>query len=143
MKTVRFETAEAVISFSLEDVTAALKGIMTEDGDNELMDFLTVQQGDVVEIPQDKKSFVFLTLDLLASNKGIVFCKACGREYQARELISFSLGAGENPLKMKVGCRDGLLKRILGRQKWLSLFGGREYRCPQGHKLIELVTWRT
>jgi hypothetical protein len=143
MKTVRFATTDAVFSFSLEDVTVALKGIVTGDEANELMDFLTVQQGDVIEIPPENRSFLYLTLNLLASNKRTVFCKACRREYQAHELTSFPVGAGENPLKVQVGYSESLLKRILGRQKRVPLFGGKGYGCPEGHELIGLVTWRT
>ena len=108
MKTVKFETPEAVFSFSLEDVVTVLKCSASEDEATELMGFLTAQSQDVVEIPQEKNSFLFAALDLLASNKGNVFCKACGREYQAKELVSFPVGAGENPLKVKVGYRESL-----------------------------------
>jgi hypothetical protein len=143
MKTVRFETPDAVFQFTLEDVVTVLKSRASEDEARELMDFLELQRGDVIEIPQEKKSFLFAVLDLLASNKGNVFCKACGREYQANELISFPVGAGESPLNVKVGYRESLLKRMFGRQKRMPLFGGKGYRCPEGHELIGLVTWRT
>jgi hypothetical protein len=143
MKTVRLETAEGIFSFSLQDVAAALKGIMTQDEATELLDLLVIQQGDVIQVPQEKKAFPFAVLHLLASNKGRVFCKSCRREYQDSELVSFPVGAGENPLRVKVGCSESLLKRILGRQKRVPLFGGKGYRCPEGHELIRLVTWRT
>jgi hypothetical protein len=143
MKTVGFETAEAVFSFSLEDVTAVLKGIVTGDEATEVMDFLADQPGDVIQIPPENRSFLYLALDFLASNKGSVFCKICGREYKASELTSFPVGAGDNPLKVKVGYRESLLKRMFGRQKRMPLFGGKGYRCPEGHEVIGLVTWRT
>jgi|WetSurSiteA1Bulk_404760.scaffolds.fasta_scaffold12959_3 hypothetical protein len=143
MKTVRFETADAVFLFTLEDVIAVLKGRASEDEAAQLIDFLAGQIGDVIDIREEKKSFLYTALDLLASNKGNVFCKACGREYQASELISFPVGAGENPLNVKVGYRESLLKRILGRQKRVPLIGGKGYRCPEGHELIAVVTWRT
>jgi hypothetical protein len=143
MKTVRFETADAVFQFTLEDVVEMLKGHASEDEATELLDFLPIQRGDIVEIPQGKKSFLYAVLDLLTSNKGTVFCKICGREYQANELIAFSVGAGENPLKVKVGYRERLLKRLFGRQRRVPLLGGVGYRCPQGHEVISLVTWRT
>jgi hypothetical protein len=143
MRTVRFEMTDAVLQFTLEDVVTVLKSRDPEDESRKLINFVAVQQGDVVEILQEKKSFLLAVLDLLASNKGSVFCKVCGREYQAHELTSFPVGAGENPLKVKVGYRDGLLKRILGREKRMPLFGGKGYRCPEGHELIAVVTWRT
>ncbi len=114
MKTVRFETTDSVFSFSMEDFSAALKGIATEDAATELLDFVAIQPGDVIQIPQEKRSFLFAILHLLASNKGTAFSKACGREYQAHELASFPVGAGENPLKVQVRYREGLLKRSFG-----------------------------
>jgi hypothetical protein len=143
MKTVRVETTDAVFQFALEDVVTALKRHSSEDESTELMSFLATQSKDVIEIPQEKNSFLYSALALLASNKGSVFCKACGRDYRASELKSFSVGAGENPLKVMVGYQESLLKRIFGREKRVPLFGGRRYRCPEGHELIALVTWRT
>jgi hypothetical protein len=143
MKIVKYETVDAVFQFALDDVILVLKGHVSDDETKELINFLTIQQGDVVEIPQEKKSFLYLVLDLLASNKGRVLCKACGKEYQASEVVFFPLGAGENPLKVKVGHPDSLLKRLFGRQKRMPLFGGKGYRCPEGHEVIGVVTWRT
>jgi hypothetical protein len=62
-------------------VLEALKNHASEYESTELMRFLTVQRGDIVEIPEEKNSFLYLILDLLASTQGTVFCKACGREY--------------------------------------------------------------
>jgi hypothetical protein len=112
MKIVRFKTPEAVFSFSLEDVVTGLNTRAFGDESTDLMDFLELQQGDVIQIPPENRSFLYTALDLLASDKGTVFCKPCKREYQASELVSFSLGAGENPLKVTVGYRESLLKRI-------------------------------
>jgi hypothetical protein len=64
-------------------------------------------------------------------------------EYQVSGLVPFDVGGGENPLKVQVGYRKGLLKRILGQEKRVPLFGGKGCRCPGGHELIGLVTWRT
>jgi hypothetical protein len=143
MKIVIFETTEAVFSFSLTDVTAVLKSHASENEALETMDFLKVQNSAVVEIPQEKKPFLFAVLALLASNKGSVFCKICEREYQASEVISFPVGAGENLLKVKVGYGHSLFNRILGRRKRMPLLGGKCYRCPKGHEVIGMVTWRT
>jgi hypothetical protein len=143
MRTVRFETPEAVFQFTFEDVVTVLHNRASGDEATELMDFLAVQPGDVIEIAQEKKSFLYAALALLSSNKGHVYCKTCAREYQTSELKSFQVGAGENPLKVKVGYRESLLKRILVRQKRMPLLGGKGYRCPKGHELVGLVTWRT
>jgi hypothetical protein len=141
--TIRFETTQAVFSFSLEDAVTVLNSFTSDDDARELIDFLTLQGDEAIEIPQEKKPFLFAVLDLLASNKGSVFCKACGREYQASELESFPIGAGENPLKVKLRYRESLLKRIFGRHKRMPLLEGKGYRCPEGHELVGLVMWRT
>jgi hypothetical protein len=143
MRTVRFETAEAIFQFPVDDLIEVLKSHDSEDEATELMDFLKVQNSDVVDMPQDKKPFLYSILDLLASNKGSVFCKTCGRDYQASDLVSFPVGAGENPLKVKVGYRESPLKRLFGRQNRLPLFGGKGYRCPKRDEAIGVVTWRT
>jgi hypothetical protein len=143
MKIVNYETTDAVFQFALQDVVTALKSHASDDEATELMDFLAAQRGDIVEIPQEKRSFLYAVLALLVSNKGSVFCKVCRREYQASELISFPMGAGENPLKVRMGHGESLFKRVFGRRKRVPLFGGRGYRCPEGHEVIGLVTWRT
>ena len=143
MKTVRFETPDALFSFIFEAVIEVLERHSTYDDAKELMDFLNLQNGDVVEMPQEKKPFHYAILDLLASNKGNVFCKACNKTYQANDLISFPVGARENPLEPNVGSQESLLKRIFGKTKRLPLFGGKDYKCPGGHELIGLVTWST
>jgi hypothetical protein len=143
MKTVRFETSDAVFQFTFEDVVKVLRSHASEDDAAELMDFLSAQNQDVIEIPQGRKSFQYTILDLLTSKESNVFCKACGREYHANELPSFPVGAGENPLKVKVWYQKSPLKRILTRRKRMPLFGGKGYRCPEGHELIAVVTWRT
>jgi hypothetical protein len=134
MKTVRFETSDAIFQFTYEAVVEVLHNRASKDEATELIKSLTAQSQDVIEIPQEKKSFLYLILVLLASNKGSVLCKTCGREYQASELASFPVGAGESPLKVKVGYPGSLLKRILGRGKRMPLFGGKGYRCSRGHE---------
>jgi hypothetical protein len=59
------------------------------------------------------------------------------------EIDKALVGAGENPLKVKVGYRESLLKRILGRRKRMPLLGGKGYRCQRGHEMIAVVMWRT
>jgi hypothetical protein len=72
MKTVRFETADAVFSFSPEDVLEVLKSHASEYEATELMDFLAAQCKGVIDIPQEKKSFLYTALDLLVSAR-VVF----------------------------------------------------------------------
>jgi len=74
--------------------------------------------------------------------KGVVYCKACKRYYQAKELKRVVVGHGESPFSVDVRGR-GWLRKLFGKKQRLPLFGGRGYQCPEGHELIGLVTWRT
>jgi hypothetical protein len=143
MRTLKFETTDAVFQFALEDFVMGLKSRVAWHESNELIEFQIAHSQDVVEISQEKKSLLFVALDLLASDEGSLFCKICGKEHQASERVSFPVGAGENPLKTKVGHPGGMLRRLLRRQRRLPLFGGKGYQCPDGHELISVITWRT
>jgi hypothetical protein len=143
MRAARFGTTDAVFQFALEDFVMGLKSRVAWHESNELIEFQIAHSQDVVEISQEKKSLLFVALDLLASDEGSLFCKVCGKEHQASELVSFPVGAGENPLTAKVGYWEIVLKRIFGRPGRMPLFGGKGYQWPEGHELISLVTWRT
>jgi hypothetical protein len=96
------------------------------------MDFLNVQREDVIEIPQENRWFLYLALDLLALNKGNVFCKTCAREYQANELASFPVGARESSLKVKVGYRESLQRGFLDDKNGCILLGARGIDVRRG-----------
>jgi hypothetical protein len=86
--------------------------------------------------------FAYLALDLTVQGKGVVYCRACKRYYEAKDLKRVVVGHGENPFSVDVK-RSGWLKRLFGKKRRLPAFGGKGYRCPKGHEMIGLVTWKT
>jgi hypothetical protein len=142
MRKISYESEEGIFNFHQEDVIETLQSFDTDET-RELIDFLESQPGDKVIIPRDNRLFPYAVLKLLDRGKGNVFCKACRKQYEPGNLQPFTLAAGESPFKVGVQRREGLLKRILGKPKRLPLFGGKGYRCPEGHDLIGVVTWRT
>jgi hypothetical protein len=80
-------------------------------------------------------------LQLLDSGEGQATCLLCRKTYAADQLTRFAIGAGDSPFNVSyrpVGIRD----RLFGRKRRnFSMFGGKGFRCPGGHKLISAVTW--
>ena len=93
-------------------------------------------------MPMERYRFAYLKLDLILQGKGVVYCKTCGRYYEAKELKRVIVGHGESPFSVNVKGR-GWLRRLFGKTQRLPLFGGKAYQCPEGHEVIGLVTWRT
>jgi hypothetical protein len=142
MPRLRYVTNEGIFLFDKKDAIDALKDLDPPDA-KDLIEFLESQAGDTNEVPPDKDFFSYAVLKLLDQRKGSVRCKVCEKEYQSRELKSFTLGAGESPFKVKTRWKRSLFKRVFQGNERLPLFGGKGYKCRQGHTLISVVTWRT
>ncbi len=94
--------------------------------------------------PEQKSYFRFIILGLIPDNKGSVFCKACRESYRADELARFLVGHGRSPFGANVLQKEGVFKNIFRRKRRNpSMCGGEGYRCPGGHDLIWMITWRT
>jgi hypothetical protein len=83
----------------------------------------------------------YTALQLLDSGEGHATCLLCRKTYAADQLTKFAIGAGDSPFNVQnrpFGIRDSLfgIKR-----RNFSMFGGKGFRCPNGHKLISAVTW--
>ncbi len=80
-------------------------------------------------------------LQLLDSGEGQATCLLCRKTYAADQLTRFSIGAGDSPFNVPyrpAGIRDRLFRN---KHRNFSMFGGKGFRCPAGHKLISAVTW--
>lgn len=144
MREVYFETESAILRFYYDDVVERLPYYESTLGSTEattLADFLS-RSDQSITVPLEQYQLAYLALDLIEQGKGIVYCKACKRYYEAKELKRVVVGHGESPLSIDVKGR-GLWKRVFGKKQRLPLFGGKGYQCPEGHELIGLVTWRT
>jgi hypothetical protein len=142
MPMVSYQTEEGIFLFVEKEAVEALKGLDSPDA-MDLIEFLKSQTGDRKEISQEKEFFSYAVLTLLDHKKGSVHYKVCGKEYRSGKLKSFTLGTEESPFKVNTRWKRSLLKRVFGKPKRLPLFGGKGYKCRQGHTLISVITWRT
>ena len=144
MKEVYFETERAILRFSHDNVVERLPYFESTLGTTQattLRDLLS--QSDLnIRITGEQDRFLCIALDLIKPGKGIVYCKACERHYEAKELKRVVMGHGESPFSVDLKWR-GWLRGLFRKKRRLPLFGGKGYQCPQGHELIRLVTWRT
>jgi hypothetical protein len=143
MTTVIHETENAVFEFSLSDTTERLKSSKhnVEDA-TDLLHFLSFSLDDPIKVPEEKTYFGFTAMDLIREGKGIVICKICQKTYQPDQLKPVVLGAGESPFKVKLPKRGGI-KAMFRKKMRISMFGGKGYKCPEGHALIAMITWIT
>ena len=147
MSTVIFETEKAAFKFDLHDVSASLQddSSLRQNKDAvELAMFLEISEGEMITIPKDKQFFKYIALDLVGRRKGSVLCYECKESYPATDLQSHPVGAGKNPLRVKIRRKGGILKRIFRRRiRWTGMMGGKGFSCPEAHELISIITWIT
>jgi hypothetical protein len=83
----------------------------------------------------------YTALQLLDSGEGQATCLLCRKTYAADQLTRFAIGAGDSPFNVQIrpwGIRESLFG---SKRRNFSMFGGKGFRCPAGHKLISAVTW--
>ena len=144
MRAVYFETENAILRVDYDDIVEKVPYYESVIGTAEataLRDLLASPDQSIT-VPREQYRFPYFTLDLIEKGKGAVYCKACKRYYEAKELEQVAVGHGESPFSVNVRGR-GLWKRIVGKKERLPLFGGKGYQCRGGHELISVVTWRT
>jgi len=87
--------------------------------------------------------FAFIALELINSTEGSVVCKNCGKQYRFNQLEAFTVGPDEATFKDVKG-KIGQFKNLFRKKKKLpGMYGGKGYKCPRGHTLLYLVTWRS
>ena len=144
MRIVYFETENAIFRFYYDDVVERLPYYESAFGTAEattLRDLLA-SSDQSIKVPREQHRFAYFALDLIEHSKGVVYCKACERYYEAKELKRVVVGHRESPFSVNVN-RRGWLRKLFGKKQRFPLFGGKEYQCPEGHELIAVVTWRT
>jgi hypothetical protein len=144
MRETYFETENAIFQFYYADVVERLSYFESTLGATEAttMGTFLVSPDHSIKISGEQCRFAYLALDVIEQGKGVVYCKPCKRYYEAKDLKRVVVGHGESPFSVNVKGR-GLWKRLFGKKQRLPLLGGKGYRCPEGHELISLVTWRT
>ena len=142
MRIVYFETDNAILQFDYGDVIEKLPYYESVIGTAEataLRDLLASPDHSIM-VPREQYRFPYFALNLIEQGKGAVYCKACKRYYETKELKRVAVGHGESPFSVNLKGR-GVWKRVFGKKERLPVFGGRGYACPEGHELISLVTW--
>ena len=144
MKTVIFYTDNAVFKFEKKEVRDHLIGKKSEYDLDEVIQILELisTDGDRTIFSSDNHHyFGYVALDLISEGMGTVTCKICGKSYDAGQLKKFAVGQGKSPFAFNHEQKGGF--SLFRKRKNPSLFGGKGYKCPAGHELIAMETWRT
>ena len=144
MKTVIFQTENAVFKFGQREVTERLIGSESEyDSDRvtRLLKLISTDGDETILNPDGHSYFGHVALDLIGSGIGIVTCNICGTIYDAGQLKEFVVGHGKSPFDIKQEQKGGI--RLFEKRKMPSRFGGHGLSCPKNHELIAMEIWRT
>lgn len=141
MTTITYETDTAIFEFNLNDVVEASKTANQTDELNKLLHHLTPSPSNSITIPKEYTDFGYIALELITKEKGSITCKACNKTYLPDQLQPTIVGHGTSPFNLR---EKGEIKKLLAKgQRLPGLFGGHGFKCPQGHELISMITWRT
>ena len=143
MKTVIFNSENAVFKFDKKEVKERLICIQSEYDPNEATQFLELISTDASETllnSDDHHYFGHVAVDLIGSGIGTATCNICGKIYDAGQFKEFAVGHGKSPLDINQEQKGGF--RLFNKRKMPSMFGGKGFTCPEGHKLISMETWK-
>ena len=107
----------------------------------QLLELISTDSDETILNSDDHHYFGYVALDLISSGIGTVTCKICGKIYDAGQLKEFAVGHGKSPFDINQEQKGGI--RLFEKRKNPSMFGGKGFKCPEGHKLISMETWRT
>jgi len=145
MNTVIFKTENAVFQFDQKDTEACLENLATKyavDEAETILKHISIPNDESKQIQVKHNYFGYIVLELIGAGKGSVTCEICGKMYEAQKLKPIKIGAGESPFSINTSKKRGI-KNLFGKRKNPSMFGGKGYKCPAGHTLISMETWRT
>ena len=96
------------------------------------MELISADNHETILKPEDHYYIGFVVLDLISAGMGKVTCNIGGKLYGSGPLKEFDI----NP-EQKGGIR------LFENKKTPAMFEDKGYKCPEGHKLISMETWRT
>ena len=146
MNTAIFETEEAIFQFNRESVMERLEHRKSSYEIEELdllLDVISSQPDQTILSSTDHQYFGFIALELLSAGKGSAFCKNCGKRYCSNQLEAFTVGPDEasfKAIKGKIRRFKSLFRKKL---KPFGMYGGKGYKCSEGHELIFMISWIT
>jgi hypothetical protein len=144
MKTVIFNTENAVFKFTQKEVTEHLNAPESEydfDEISQLLKLISTDASETILNPDDHNYFGYVALDLISEGMSTVKCKICGKIYDTGQLKEITVGHGKSPFDINQEQKGGF--SLLRKRKNPSMFGGKGYECPEGHTLISMETWKT
>ncbi len=98
MSAVIFKTHNAVFTFNQNDVkelVARKKSEYDLDEVAKLLEAISADNIETIEIPEEPVYFDNIALDLIAAGNGSILCKTCNKTYVARQLNPLKSGSME------------------------------------------------
>ena len=144
MNTVIFQTENAVFTFNKKEMRDHLIGKKTEYAPNEnaqLLELISTGSDETISNSDAHSYFGFVALDFIGSGRGTVTCKICEKIYDVDQLKEIAVGHGKSPFDTNQEQKGEF--SLFEKKKMSSMFGGKGYECPEGHKLISMETWKT
>ena len=146
MNTVIFKTEDAKFQFNRKSVLKCL-GLRKSSYDNQeldlLMDVIRSQPETATLSIEEHQYFGHVAIDLIDANEGSVVCKNCGKKYRSNQLEAFTVEPDEATFKAATAKKGGFKSLFRKKLKPIGLSGGKGVKCPEGHMLIFMITWRT
>ncbi len=146
MGTVIFKTKNAVFQFDRNDAKERLNILTTEHDVEEvtkLLELISIPGEKIILNAEEHYYFGYTVAGLIGAGKGFITCKVCGKTYKANQLKTITVGHGKSPFSVNTQKKGGIKSLFRIKQKQPSMFGGKGYKCPKGHDLISMITWRT
>ncbi len=146
MGTVIFKTENAVFEFDRKDVKERLNILTTEHDVEEvtkLLELISILGEKTILNAEEHDYFGYVVFDLIGAGKGSITCKVCSKMYKAGQFKPITVGHGKSPFSVNTQTKGGVKSLFRAKQKQPAMFGGKGYKCPEGHDLISMITWRT
>ena len=146
MSTVIFKTEEAIFQFDRKSVMELLDRKNSSYDVQELdtlIDILSNQPERTILSSAEHQHFGFIVLKLINTSDGSVICKNCGKQYRFNQLEAFTVGPDDATIKAATSKKGGFTRMFRKRPKHFPMYAGKGVKCPNGHMLIFMITWRT
>ena len=146
MSAVIYKSHNAVFTFNqneVKELVARKKSKYDLDEVTKLLEAISADNIESIEIPEEPVYFDLIAVDLIAAGNGSVLCKTCNKTYVASQLKPIKVGFDGSPLDIQRE-KEKVIKRLFTkRRKPPTMSGGKGYECPESHNLISVTIWKT
>ncbi len=104
MSAVIFKTTNAIFTFNQNEVKELVDRKKSEydlDEVTKLLEAISADNIEIIEIPNEPVYFDNIVLDLIAAGNGSILCKTCNKTYVARQLKPIKVGFDGSPLEIQ------------------------------------------